>query len=140
LVIIGASLVGACGGAASEQAKTASPAPTEGGGAATGAQARLQGTWEIIRYESTEPIPDEAMPLMGELFDTLRLSVHGDKVTIDTSESSFKANDNPDGTFKLVTSSGMFDGANCRFTADDTFEVDDRGEHWPGKSVLKRAR
>ncbi len=130
-----------CGGAPSEGSVPTTQTPAaQAARASSGAQAKLQGTWEIVRYESTEPIPDEAMPLMGELFDSLRLAVHGDKVTIETSESSFTANENPDGSFKLVTSSGMFDGATCRFVADDTFEVDDRGERWPGKSLLKRAR
>jgi len=132
----------ACAGCGGSTAQPGAPGDTGvaagSGGPVSGAQGKLQGKWEIVRYESQDPIPDEAMPLMGELFDELRLDVKGDKVVVDAKESPFVANENADGTFKLTTSGGMFDGATCKFVEDDEFEVDDRGERWPGKSVLKR--
>jgi hypothetical protein len=131
----------ACGAGATEPSAPKDEAAAAGsGGRASGAQGKLQGKWEIVRYESQDPIPDEAMPLMGELFEELRLDVQGDKVVVDQKASPFVATDSSDGSFKLTTSGGMFDGATCRFVEDDEFEVDDRGEHWPGKSLLKRSR
>jgi hypothetical protein len=44
---------------------------------APGHREKLQGTWEIIRYESESLIPDEAMPLMGAMFEALRIQFDG---------------------------------------------------------------
>jgi hypothetical protein len=102
-----------------------------------GAQTKLQGTWEIVKYVSKEPIPDEAMPLLGSMFEDLRLKVADDKVEVDGKASPFKAVDDNGETFRLSTD-GMFDKATCRFTSPDEFEVDDQGPTWPGKTILRR--
>lgn len=102
-----------------------------------GAQARLQGTWEIVKYVSKEPIPAEAMPLLGSMFEDLRFKVADDHVEVDGKASPFKAVDENGDTFRLSTD-GMFDKATCRFTSPDEFEVDDQGPTWPGKTVLRR--
>lgn len=102
-----------------------------------GAQARLQGTWEIVKYVSKEPIPAEAMPLLGSMFEDLRFKVADDHVEVDGKASPFKAVDESGDTFRLSTD-GMFDKATCRFTSPDEFEVDDQGPTWPGKTVLRR--
>lgn len=106
-------------------------------GTTKGAQARLQGTWEIVKYVSKEPIPAEAMPLLGSMFEDLRLKVADDHVEVDGKASPFKAVDEDGDKFRLSTD-GMFDKANCRFTSPDEFEVDDQGPTWPGKTVLRR--
>jgi hypothetical protein len=124
-------ILSGCGGSSAE-----SRAP---GSAAGAAQARLQGTWEIVRYVSKEPIPPEAMPLMGAMFEDLRLQVKEDAVVVEGKSSSFRAVDEDGDTFKLKTD-GMFDNASCKFNSPDEFEVDDQGPTWPGKSVLHRLR
>src|SRR4051812_39162103 len=50
--------------------------------APTGIKKRLQGTWEIARYRSDRPIPKEALPIMGELFDSLRMRFDGSKLVV----------------------------------------------------------
>lgn len=110
-----------------------------------GARKRLQGTWEIARYESDHPIPKEAMPIMGELFDSLRLRFDGAKVVTKagkaTEESgAFDVADERGDEFRMVAKGGMFDGATCKFLGDDAWEVHDRGTAWPGLTVLRRAK
>jgi len=108
-------------------------------------QVRLQGTWEIVRYTSERPIPDDAMSLMGDLFDSLRLRFEGDAVSAragrQAEESArFTIADERGDAFRLVAKGGLFDGAKCRFVDADTWEVTDHGPTWPGVSLLKRAR
>jgi hypothetical protein len=108
-------------------------------------QVRLQGTWEIVRYTSERPIPDDAMPLMGDLFDSLRLRFEGEMVGAragrQAEESAhFTVADEHGDAFRLVAKGGLFDGARCRFVDADTWEVTDHGPTWPGVSLLKRAR
>jgi hypothetical protein len=108
----------------------------------TGARKKLQGTWEIVRYQSDRPIPKEAMPLMGEMFDTLRLKFEGSSASFEIGKTSekhpFDVADDNGAEFKLVASGGMFDGAQCKFSGDDEWQVVDKGDRWPGTSVLKR--
>ena len=103
----------------------------------TGAQAKLQGTWEIVKYVSKEPIDPDAMPLIGMMFEDLRFKVADDQVVVDGKAMLFKAIDDDGTTFRLSTHD-MFDKASCRFTSPDEFEVDDQGPTWPGKTVLHR--
>lgn len=108
-------------------------------------QLRLQGTWEIVRYTSEHPIPDDAMPLMGDLFDSLRLRFEGDAVGAHAGRQAeerarFKIAEEQGDAFRLVAPGGLFDGARCRFVEADTWEVTDHGPTWPGVSLLKRAR
>jgi hypothetical protein len=128
--------------ATSPQAATA-PSPPPGPKAPT-ARDRLQGTWEIVRYESDKPIPDEAMPIMGTLFNALRLTFEGSSAIarIDGSRveeragfgTSYESGDE----FTLVARGFMFDGATCRFTADGQIQVKDVGDKWSGLSTLRR--
>jgi len=111
----------------------------------TGARKRLQGTWEIVRYKSDQRIPDEAMPLMADLFESLRITFEPDAAVVKTSKtdderSAFSALDESGDAFKLKTGGGMFDGAECKFLGPDEWEVTDRGKAWPGVSVLRRAK
>ena len=71
------------------------------------------------------------------MFEDLRLKVADDHVEVDGKASPFKAVDEDGDKFRLSTD-GMFDKANCRFTSPDEFEVDDQGPTWPGKTVLRR--
>jgi len=105
----------------------------------TGTQKRLQGTWEIVKYTSKEPIPSEAMPLMGAMFEDLRLNVHEGAVEVEGKASPFQAVDEHGESFKLKTD-GMFNDASCKFTSADEFEVDDQGPTWPGKTILRRSK
>lgn len=126
----------ACGGAqgAAKSEQTAVP-----GSGATGIEGRLQGTWEIVRYESRELIPAEAMPLMGAMFEDLRLSVHDSAWQVEGKDSPFEVVAERGDSFRLKTG-GMFDNASCKLTADGEWEVIDDGPTWPGKTVLKHAR
>jgi len=125
----------ACGGAGhAAESASESPKPASGG-----LQGRLQGTWEIVRYQSKEPIPSEAMPLMGAMFEDLRLSVNAEQVVVDGKASPFRAVDESGDSFRLKTD-GMFDNAQCRFTSADEVEIDDEGPTWPGTSTLRRAK
>jgi hypothetical protein len=137
-----------CGGAAPPPA-AADGASSEAGASPQTAslsslQKKLQGTWEIVRYQSDRPIPQEAMPLMGELFDNLRVKIDGGKATYlagKTTESHEYSLEEEDASgFKLVAKGGMFDGARCKLVGEDEWEVTDRGETWPGVSVLKRLK
>jgi len=136
-----------CGSAPPAAAPGASAGSAEPGAAAlaapiTGTRKKLQGTWEIVRYQSDRPISKEAMPLMGELFDSLRLRFEGTNASFQvgktTEQHPFDVADDDGSEFRLVARGGMFDGARCKFVADDEWQVVDKGERWPGLSVLKR--
>lgn len=111
----------------------------------TGAKKKLQGTWEIVRYKSDHPIPNEAMPLMADLFESLRIRFEEDAQSVRTSKTPdesapYRIEGESGDTFTLRTSGGMFDGAKCRFLGPDEWEVTDHGKAWPGVSVLRRER
>lgn len=126
-------------GASSPGATSAAGEDGSKGSTGTDAQKRLQGTWEIVKYTSKEPIPPEAMPLMGEMFEDLRLRVNEAAVEVDGKASPFQAVDASGDSFRLKTD-GMFNNASCKFTSADEFEVDDQGPTWPGTTVLHRAK
>ena len=115
------------------------------GGSHAAIQLRLQGTWEIVRYTSEHPIPDDAMPLMGDLFDQLRLHIEGDTVGARAGRQAEErahlaiADEHGD-AFRLVANGGLFDGAKCRFVDADTWEATDHGPAWPGVSLLRRVK
>lgn len=127
-----------CGGASPNGVASpgAAPKSTEESG---GVEGKLQGTWEIVRYESRDPIPNEAMPLMGELFENLRVSVHDSAWSVEGKDSPFHVVHARGDSFELDTG-GMFDKATCRLNSRGEWEVDDRGPTWPGKTVLRRAK
>ncbi len=111
----------------------------------TGVKKRLQGTWEIVRYKSDHPIPNEAMPLMADLFESLRIRFEKDTQSVRTSvtpdeSAPYQVVQEAGDAFTLKASGGMFDGAACRFLGPDELEVTDRGKNWPGVSVLGRAK
>lgn len=142
-----ASLVLGCGGAAlpaDAPPKAAIDGAAPAGEAAMGGAARkLQGTWEIVKYTSEKPIPNEAMPLMADLFDVLRLRFEGSTAIVKAGKApeeraAFSIADEQGSEFKMVAKGGMFDGARCRFLGDDQWEVTDKGAAWAGVSVLKR--
>jgi hypothetical protein len=103
---------------------------------------KLQGTWEIIRYESEALIPDEAMPLMGAMFEALRLQFEGSEAIarIEKHEErvGFSTENEVGDEFTLVAREWMFDGARCRFTSEGELEIRDKGGRWPGVSRLRR--
>ncbi|MFS8069444.1 MAG: hypothetical protein ACMG6S_24030 [Byssovorax sp.] len=121
--------------------------PANSGSSTKGApiQQRLQGTWEIARYTSERPIPDSAMPLMAELFDSLRLRFDGDSVSARAGRQAeertrFTVADERGESFQLVAKGGLFDGARCRFVDADTWEATDHGPSWSGVSLLRRVK
>ena len=121
--------------------------PANSGSSTKGApiEQRLQGTWEIVRYTSDSPIPDAAVPLMAELFDSLRLRFDGDAVIARAGRQAeertrFTVADERGESFRLVSKGGLFDGARCRFVDADTWEATDHGPAWPGVSLLRRAK
>src|SRR5262245_60054227 len=126
---LGTASVLGCGGAEappdspSRPTESADPAPPP----MSEAQKKLQGTWEIVRYESARPIPKEAMPVMGEMFDALRLHFEGASATFQIGKTSEKlvydVADESGSEFRLVAKGGMFDGAACKFVSDDQWEV-----------------
>lgn len=132
-----AACLTACGSSSTTGNTPSGPDTTAVAARGGEAQAKLQGTWEIVKYVSKEPIPAEAMPLLGSMFEDLRFKVADDKVEVDGKASPFKAVDENGETFRLSTD-GMFDKATCRFTSPDEFEVDDQGPTWPGKTILRR--
>jgi hypothetical protein len=121
--------------------------PASSGPSAKGApiQQRIQGTWEIARYTSEHALPDAAMPLMGELFDSLRIRFDGDSVSARAGKQAeervrFAITDDRGDSFRLVAKGGLFDGAKCRFVDADTWEATDHGAAWPGVSLLRRVK
>ncbi len=135
-IFVGAT---ACGAAASSGAPPAvRPEATSPTG--TTMLGRLEGTWEIVRYESRDPIPPEVMPLMGEMFENLRVSVHDGAWRVEGKDSPFRVVNERGDSFQLETRGGMFDRAACRLNDRGEWEVDDDGPTWPGKTVLRRAR
>jgi hypothetical protein len=110
--------------------------------ASPGPREKLQGTWEIIRYESESLIPDEAMPLMGAMFEALRIQFEGSDAVarIEKHEERvpFSIQSEAGGEFTLVAREWMFDGARCRFTSEGELEIRDKGGRWPGVSRLRR--
>lgn len=99
---------------------------------------RLEGTWEIARYESSEPVPPEAMELMARMFEELTLTFAEQSVTVGSETTSFSVADEDGEAFTMIAKGGMFDGARCRFVADDELEIDDKGQAWPGTTTLRR--
>jgi hypothetical protein len=127
-----------CGGAPhAPPASGEATAPAPSGG---GIEGRLEGTWEIVRFESRDPIPNEVMPLMGEMFENLRVSVHDSTWRVEGKDSPFRVVGATGDAFQLETSGGMFDKAACRLNSKGEWEVDDRGPTWPGKTVLRRTK
>ncbi|MDI1432189.1 hypothetical protein [Polyangium sorediatum] len=133
----GQAVEGPATGAAIEADKPAEPE-------LVGVKKKLQGTWEIVRYTSDHPIPNEAMPLMADLFESLRIGFDKDAQSVRTSKTPdesapYQVDGESGDAFTLRASGGMFDGAKCRFLGADEWEVTDRGKTWPGVSVLRRA-
>jgi hypothetical protein len=89
-------------------------------------------------------IPDEAMPLMGALFNGLRLEFQGTTAIarIEKVEErvSFVIENEKGDDFTLIARGWMFDGARCRFTSEGDVEIRDDGGTWPGMSRLRRVR
>ena len=142
------SIVG-CGGAPAAQATTATQGSAADEGAAPDAslgqtEKRLQGKWEIVKYQSDRPIPPEAMPLIGDLFEKMRVEIEGNEATYQTGKTrethAYAVTESEGDTFKLQAKGGMFDGAECKLVGDDEWVVTDRGSTWPGISTLKRVR
>lgn len=130
------------GPAPAPAAEARDPSPGEAIG---GAAKRLQGTWEIVRYESSSSLPPEAMPIMGELFDALRIRFDGRDAVVQIGEASpdrraFSIRDEDGDGFRLSVPGGMFDGAVVRFVGEDEIEIDDPSETWAGTSRLRRVR
>lgn len=124
---------------------SATEAPPASASPESRSRKRLQGTWEIVRYVSADLIPDEAMPLMSELFNSLRLQFDGTAVIARLGNGSeertgFSVVNEQGDSFTLIAKGGMFDGARCRFTANDELEVSDTGDTWAGTSTLRRVR
>lgn len=111
----------------------------------TGVRKRLQGTWEVVRYRSANAVPNDAVPLMADLFDSLRLQFEPTQALVSTSittneKMAYEPTDEHGENFKLSTNGGMFDGASCHFVGPDEWEVVDEGPVWPGTSVLRRVK
>lgn len=125
--------------AATPQPEPEAPAPAD-----SSPRGRLQGTWEIVHYQSKNRIPDEAMPLMGELFDTLRLRFSEGRYVVTagrfTEASDFSVQAGQGGELRLVARGSMFDGALLRFVDARHVELVDDGKAWPGVSVLEREK
>lgn len=149
LTACGSSAVHDAAGPSSPGVNDANPAapssPAVPAGSHATIQSRLQGTWEIVRYTSDHPIPDDAMPLMGDLFDKLRLHIEGDTVGARAGRQAEERShlviaDEQGDAFRLVAKGGLFDGAKCRFVDADTWEATDHGPAWPGVSLLRRVK
>ena len=95
-----------------------------------------------MKYQSDRPIPPEAMPLIGDLFEKMRVEIEGNEATYQTGKSrethAYSVSQSEGDTFKLEAKGGMFDGAECKLVGDDEWVVTDRGSTWPGVSTLKR--
>jgi hypothetical protein len=145
-VVVAGSL--ACGGSGAPGAGAPSEPIADAAHASdapTGVRRRLQGTWEIVRYQSDHRIPDEAMPLVGDMFDSLRIRYDGGSQVVSAGKmpeerASFEVADESGSDFRLVVTGGMFDGGRCRFVSDDEWEVEDKGKLWPGVSRLRRTK
>ena len=128
-----------CGGGATPEPSSPSPsaapvAPPTVAQGPTGASKRLQGAWEIARYQSDRPIPKEAMPIMGGLFESLRMHFEGANVIVRAGKSTeertrYEIAEESGDAFRMVAKGGMFDGAQCRFLDGDQWEVVDKNIH-----------
>lgn len=103
---------------------------------------KIQGTWEIVRYESEALIPDEAMPLMGAMFEALRIQFEGSeaiaRIEKHEERAPFSIQNVTADEFTLVAQEWMFNGARCKLTSEGELEIHDRGGRWPGVSRLRR--
>jgi len=108
------------------------------------AMERLQGQWEIQSYRSVHLIPEEATPLMAQLFEELELRFEGSRAVVKIGASSEETKlsvwIDQGKQMRLDVSGGMFDGATLRFLDQDRIELYDVGKPWPGVSVLRRKR
>lgn len=147
VALASASLCAGCGASTPPAEAPADAEPTSGAIEQTGPALeigkRLEGTWEIARYESSEPIPPEAMEVLGLMFEELTLRFEGPNVTAGGETTAYAVRDavlDDDGgaEFTLNAEGGMFDGARCRFVGEDELEVDDQGPQWAGVSTLTR--
>lgn len=140
----------ACGGAPAEPSTAASDAsdgekaPAAGEASLGHTEKRLQGKWEIVKYQSERPIPNEAMPLIGDLFEKMRVEIDGNEATYKTGKNQethpYSVTEAAGDSFKLQAKGGMFDGAECQLVGEDEWVIIDRGSTWPGVSTLKRVR
>lgn len=112
----------------------------------TGAAAKLQGTWELTKFESLSSVPDEATPILGRLHGVVRLRISGDQITTfvvgDANEEtcSFEILEESGQNFTLVTGLGMFRRAQARFLSDDSWEATENGPTWPGTTRFTRVK
>jgi hypothetical protein len=147
--IVTASFLACGGGTNTAAGPEAAPLRSEAGSSEStlpegSARKRLQGNWEIVRYESKR-IPNEAMPLMAELFESLRLRYEGSSAIVQRGKgpderTSFEVADEQGDAFRLIDKGGMFDGSRCRFINNDEWEAADDDSTWPGTTRLHRAR
>lgn len=144
--LLAAALLG-CGGDAPPPTKTpASATSTPTAPSRSDARSRLQGTWELVTFISRGPIPEEAIPVLATLHGAVRLRFEQDRLTTfipgnpDQEECAFEIVAERDGSFVLVTSTGMFRRAAARFVSDDEWEATEDGPTWPGTTGFRRVR
>lgn len=105
---------------------------------------RLQGTWEVVHFQTKHPVPEEARPLFGRMFESLHLRFERGVLSVDLGNAHDKypyaVTDDTGDIFRLRVKSGIFDGSFGRFVDDDTLELVDEGATWPGVSRLRRLR
>lgn len=122
---------------------TASVAPSP---ASHDARSRLQGTWELVTFESLTPIPEEAVPVLAALHGAVRMRFDGSTVTtflpgkVGEESCSYEISDEAGDSFTLVTGLGMFRRAQARFVSDDLWEATEKGPTWPGTTRFQRVK
>ncbi len=143
-----ASLLACSGQTSPPPVGSPSSAPLVGSQALTrvGASSQLQGVWELTRFESLGPIPEEATPILGRLHGVVRLRIEGDQITTfvvgDSNEEKclFEIVDENGPDFTLVTNLGMFRRAHAHFLSADSWEATENGPTWPGTTQFTRVK
>lgn len=108
-------------------------------------RARLQGTWELVAFSSSTPIPEDATPILTKLRGAVRLRFEADRLTTfvpgkPDEETCDYAIEGEDGdSFTLVTTAGMFRRAKAHFLSTDLWEATENGPTWPGTTQFRRA-
>ena len=138
--------VSACSSAPPDAHNAPLPSATISAGPNASTRARLQGTWELVAFDSLTPIPDDASPILSKLHGAVRLRFEADSVTTflpgktEQETCGYQIEAESGDTFTLVTSAGMFRKAQARFLSADLWEATENGPLWPGTTRFARVK
>ncbi len=97
-----------------------------------------------MTFDSLNPMPADAAPILSKLHGAVRLKFDADTVTTflpDKTEQEtcgYQIESESGDAFTLVTSAGMFRKAQARFLSADLWEATENGPTWPGTTRFQR--